>query len=659
VTHEQRGATELLAPARDLECGMAAIDAGADAVYIGAARFGARARAGNEVAEIAALARYAHRYWARVYVTVNTLLYDGEFPAALRLIEQLYEAEVDALIVQDLGLLECDLPPLPLIASTQMHNHTPERVRFLEQAGFSRAILARELSLDQIRAIRQATGIELEAFVHGALCVSYSGQCYLSYAVGGRSGNRGECAQPCRRRYDLVDRRGRALVRGRHLLSLRDLNLAAHLDALLDAGVTSFKIEGRLKDRAYVVNVVQAYRRALDDVLPARGLARSSSGRSAASFTPDLGKTFNRGYTTYFLYGRGEPPGAIDTPKMRGQAVGRAVRVEGSAVILDGSASLHSGDGLTFFDDRGTLRGTTVHGVQGHTLTLNDAAGIAAGTRLYRNHDHDFVKTLQEAALERTIAVRLRLDETAQGFALTARDEDGCRARSELAWPKVAARDPGQAQASIERGLRKSGGTEFRITAVEIAADGSGEDAVGGGAGSNPAVGGAPYFLPFSAINRLRREALERLAGARAERRRAQAWHLRRPEVDESAPFSETRLTYHGNVLNARAEAFYRRHGVVEIEPAAESGLDMRAREDTRAREVMRARYCIKHQLGWCPHNKGPAGESPGDGSPEDGSPEDGGQTPDLDEPLYLVDEEGHRYELRFDCRACEMSVLF
>jgi len=319
--------TELLAPARDLETGRAAIACGADAVYIGAARYGARAQASNALADIEALARYAHRYWARVYVTVNTLLYDDELPEAVRLIRQLYEIGVDAAIVQDVGLLECNLPPLPLVASTQMHNDTPDKIAFLERVGFSRAILARELSLEQIRAIRERTAIELECFVHGALCVCYSGQCTMSYAIGGRSGNRGQCAQPCRRRYTLVDREGETLAEG-HLLSLRDLNLSAHLGELLDAGVASFKIEGRLKDRAYVVNVVSHYRRALDVELEARGLSRSSSGQGGlavrrADFEPDVDKTFNRGYTSYYLQGRGTPPGRIETPKMIGEAIGR------------------------------------------------------------------------------------------------------------------------------------------------------------------------------------------------------------------------------------------------------------------------------------------------------------------------------------------------
>ena len=298
---------ELLAPAKDLECGQAAIDCGADAVYVGASRFGAREAAGNTIADIEKLAAYAHRMWARVYATVNTLLRDDELAEAERLCRQLHQAGVDGLIIQDVGLLECDLPPLPLIASTQMHNHSAERVAFWEKVGFSRAILARELDLDQIRAIRTATSIELEAFIHGALCVSMSGQCNLSYALGGRSGNRGQCAQPCRRLYCLQDVAGATLVRDKHLLSLRDLNLTAELRELIEVGVTSFKIEGRLKNKAYVMNVVGHYRRKLDGLLAEVGGRRASSGTTTLGFEPDPNKTFNRGYTTYFLHGRGVP----------------------------------------------------------------------------------------------------------------------------------------------------------------------------------------------------------------------------------------------------------------------------------------------------------------------------------------------------------------
>src|SRR5512146_2010374 len=306
---------ELLAPAKDLETGVAAIACGADAVYIGAAKFGAREAAGNSLGDIAALVSYAHKYWARVYVTLNTLLYDEELPQVERMACELCEAGADALIIQDAGLLELDLPPLPLFASTQMHNHTPERVAFLEHAGFQRAILARELSLEQIREIRQKTSIELETFIHGALCVSYSGQCYMSYAIGGRRGNRGQCAQPCRKAYSLLGADGQELVHSRYLLSLRDFNLSSALADLIDAGVCAFKIEGRLKDKAYVMNVVAHYRTLLDGLLERRALRPAASGTVQLDFEPDPLKTFNRGYTSYFFKGRGAPLASPDTPK--------------------------------------------------------------------------------------------------------------------------------------------------------------------------------------------------------------------------------------------------------------------------------------------------------------------------------------------------------
>jgi collagenase-like PrtC family protease len=601
---------ELLAPARDLACGMAAINCGADAVYIGAPRFGARAAAGNSLPDIETLVGYAHIYWAKVYITINTIMRDDELPDALRLISQLYGMGVDGLIIQDVGLLECDLPPLPLIASTQMHNHTPARVAFLEQVGFQRAILARELDLEQIRAIRRRTSLELECFVHGALCVSYSGQCYLSYALGGRSGNRGECAQPCRRCYSLVDAAGSRLVRERYLLSLRDLNLSAHLAELLAAGITSFKIEGRLKDEAYVMNVVSYYRRQLDRALQAGGWARSSSGESRIDFTPDVAKTFNRGYTTYYLHGRAEPPGAPDTPKMVGEAVGRVLAVEGPAVELEGDAvRLQAGDGLCFFDEGRTLRGTPLNAVRGRTIYPDKVEGMRKGTLLYRNHDHAFLSRLKKARAERRIPVRLRLEETPQGFALLATDADGNTATGVLAAEKIKAERPGRALAAVEQQLAKMGDTAFTCAGLEVAWS-------------------EAAFLPFSALNALRRDALEKLAAVRAQNRPV----LRRTVVKNSVPYPERQLTFLGNVLNRQAAAFYRRHGVLDIAPAAEAGMDM------RGVRIMRTRYCLKHQLGLCGRDKG---------------------QPPLQEALYLVDEEGRRYRLRFDCAACEMEIVF
>ncbi len=556
--------------------------------------------------DIAALAAHAHKFWARVYVTLNTLLRDNEIAPACRLAWEAHEAGADGLIIQDTGLLECRLPPLPLIASTQMHNHTPERVAFLEAVGFSRAILARELTLDEIRAIRRATPrIELESFVHGALCVSYSGQCALSYALGGRSGNRGQCAQPCRNPYTLVDARGRTLARG-HLLSLRDLNLSGHLPELLAAGVTSFKIEGRLKDRAYVANVVAHYRARLDAAIAAAGLRRASSGAGSPGFTPDPAKTFNRGFTTCFLHGRGSPPGAPATPKMTGEPVGRAARVEGASVTLDAAADLHPGDGLCWSDAAGRLAGSVVNAASGRDVTLETPGALSPGTLLHRNRDRRFLDALSAARPARRIGVTFDLRPAPGGGAeLAATDEDGNTAVTAPVPAEPAAR-PEAALAAIRRQLAKTGGTEFACVEVRAA---------------------AVPFLPVTALNRLRREALDNLRAARlAARPRPAA-----AAVPNNVPYPETELSWRANVLNAKAEAFYRRHGVRRIEPAAESGLDL------AGRPVMTMRYCVREQLGMCPRNGGAP----------------------VREPLAFIDYRGRRLELSFDCGRCSVELVF
>jgi len=600
---------ELLAPAKDLETGRAAINCGADAVYIAAAKFGAREAAGNPLEDLQALINYAHRYWARVYITLNTLLYDEEVPQAAQMIRQLYEIGADALIIQDMALLELDLPPLPLFASTQMHNHTPERVAFLEKVGIQRAILARELSLDQIREIRKKTTLELETFIHGALCVSYSGQCYMSYAAGGRSGNRGQCAQPCRKPYKLVDRTGAVLQENRYLLSLRDLNLTPDLPALLDAGVCSFKIEGRLKDKTYVMNVVGHYRQQIDRLLEGRSQRAAASGRVIFDFTPDPLKTFNRGYTEYFLHGRKEPVGSPDTPKSLGEPLGSVARLGRGFFTLDGGSEVHRGDGLCFFNKRRELVGTTINDVQGRNIFPDKMEGLAVGLQVFRNHDHVFLSQLEKSQTERKIGVRFRLAATQTGLALFAQDEDGNESMATLACEKTPAEKPEQALATIDKQLRRLGGTEFDCTYIRV---------------DLPEV----YFIPMGTLNALRRAALEDLAQQRLEnfpRRLGGA-------VKNEAPYPVQELTFQGNVLNQTAAAFYRRHGVTKIEPAAESGLDL------RARKVMTTRHCIKHQLGWCPKEN---------------------KTVKLQEPLALVDEQGRTFPLRFNCAECQMEVYF
>ncbi|MCE5314326.1 MAG: U32 family peptidase [Armatimonadota bacterium] len=595
---------ELLAPAKDLECGIAAVNCGADAVYIGAPRFGARSAAGNDLSEIAKLTDYAHKYWTKTYTTLNTILHDDEIPAALDIISQLYEIGVDGLIIQDVGLLECDLPPIPIIASTQMHNNTPEKVRFLEQIGVKRVILARELSLDEIKAIRAASNVELEFFVHGALCVCYSGRCYLSYAMGGRSGNRGQCAQPCRKPYSLIDCRDKAIVSDKHLLSLRDLNLSEHLAELIKAGICSFKIEGRLKDKAYVSNVVSYYRAKLDSVIDKIGLQKSSSGASCIDFTADINKTFNRGYTTYFLHGRDADMGSIETPKMIGEPVGKVASLNAKSATVDTNTSMHNGDGICFFDRAGELRGTTVNEVRGRTIVPDKFDGIEKGTLIYRNHDHEFITKLEKANPQRLIGVSLTLGETPDGLELTARDEDGVEATFSLPCDKIPAEKPDLATANIKKQLLKFGGTNFVCSDVVLHLSGI-------------------YFVPISVINALRRGVLEELATRRDANRPVAMGKI----VENDIPYPENYLSYMGNVLNSRARDFYRRHMVGAIEPAAESGLDM------RRRKVMTTRYCIKRQIGLC------------------------GKT--IAEPLSLVDSGGIRLTLKFDCEKCEMTVIY
>ena len=490
---------ELLAPAKDLETGMAAIDCGADAVYLGAASFGARKAAGNSLQDIQQLVDYAHIYWARVYVTVNTLLYDKELPIALNLIHQLYKIGVDAIIIQDTGLLELDMPPIPLFASTQMHNHSPERVAFLEKVGFQRVILARELSLEQIQEIRSKTNIELETFIHGALCVSYSGQCYMSYAIGGRSGNRGQCAQPCRLKYSLVDGNGNLISDRRYLLSLRDLNLSNSLAELVDAGVCSFKIEGRLKNKAYVMNVVGHYRQLLDKILEERGKQASSSGTVTLDFSPDPVKTFNRGYTSYFLHGRDEKITAPDSPKSIGEPLGIVMTIEKNTITLtDTTATLNPGDGLCYFDAEKELQGTYVHAVNNTAIRVDQTHGLLPGVQIFRNNDHQFNAQLNKSQPERKIQVQFSLNKTPTGIKLAVEDEDHCVAETEIAVEHIPADSAEKSLSIIDRQLHKLGGTAFVCTQVKCALD-------------------PVPFLSASVLNKLRRTVIQHLIEVRIQ----------------------------------------------------------------------------------------------------------------------------------------------
>jgi collagenase-like PrtC family protease len=598
---------ELLAPARNLECGLAAINCGADALYVGAGRFSARENAGNSLGDIESLARTAHKFWARVYVALNTLLFDHEIPQAVDLAWKVYEAGADGLIIQDVGLLECDLPPLPLIASTQMHNHNSDRVAFLEKAGFQRAILARELSLEQIREIRAKTTLELEFFVHGALCVGYSGQCSMSYALGGRSGNRGQCAQPCRKAYTLMDRNGTALIQDRYLLSLKDLNLSNSLEDLLEAGITSFKIEGRLKEKAYVRNVVAHYRQRLDSILEGKNWGRSSSGRSFFDFQPALGKTFNRSFTEHFLRGRVNSPGSIHTPKMVGEPLGKISQMDECSFQLELGILLHPGDGISFFEENRGLCGTRINAVCGPQIFPDKIDKLCPGLSIFRNHDHIFLQMLERSQTKRKIPVQMIFREFNDGFELSMEDEDHVAISVSLAGSKIPAEKKDQALATLEKQLTRLGGTLFFCRDIEMELS-------------------QAYFFPISTLNVLRRQALERLEAARI----GQFPRKSREAVINDSPFPEKHLTFLGNVLNRKAEAFYRRHGVEEIERAAESGLTM------TGQKVMTTRYCLMQELGCC------------DGTSKSNVPE---------LPLFLIDEENHRFRLKFCCDRCEMEI--
>ena len=605
----QKRKIELLAPARNLECGIEAINHGADAVYIGAPKFGARSAAGNSLADIATLVEYAHLFNVRIYVTVNTILRDSELSETEEMIWQLYNAGVDALIVQDMGITQLNLPPIPLHASTQMDNRTVEKVRFLSNAGFRQVVLARELSLDEIRKIHEACpDVALEVFVHGALCVSYSGQCYVSEACFGRSANRGECAQFCRLPFSMVDEDGKVIVRNKHLLSLKDLNQSSILESLLDAGATSLKIEGRLKDVTYVKNVTAAYRQKLDEIFCRRKeYVRSSSGDTVLDFTPQLEKSFNRGFTHYFLHGRTPDIASFNTPKSLGEEMGTMKEQYKKYVTVSGVKPFHNGDGACFIDEQGCLQGFRINKVEGNKLFPAGAIPrIKPKTPIYRNYDQDFEKLLTRKSAERKIGVDWVLSETAFGFALTVSDED--KNSVTLSFPVETKEKARTSQHdNLCSQLKKMGNTPFRTRSVVIKCS-------------------EEWFIPSSLISDWRRLATDRLVALRRInfRRELQVWK----PTNHSYPTSS--LTYLGNVMNGKAEKFYQEHGVCNIASAYEKQAPDNA-------TLMFCRHCLRYSMGWCPTYQ--RVRSP------------------YREPYYLVSNDGKRFRLEFDCKRCQMKV--
>ncbi len=599
----------LLSPAKDLACGIAAVDHGADAVYIGGPGFGARANAANPVEDIEALAAYAHRYHARVYVTLNTILTDEELPRAVQLVHRLHEAGADALIIQDMGLLNAGLPPIALHASTQTDNRTVEKVRFLEDAGFSQVVLARELTVDEVRRIAEATTVRLEYFIHGALCVSYSGQCYLSHAMSGRSANRGECSQPCRHSYKLADTGGNELAAG-HLLSLRDMNQTGNLERLIDAGVSNFKIEGRLKDICYVKNVTAWYRRRLDAVLEGRpGLVRGSTGRSVFFFEPDPEKSFNRSFTDYFAGGKQPGVASFDAPTYAGEYVGKVKRVSGNSVTVAAVKELHNGDGLSLFKPGGRLAGLRVNRVEGDRLHATQLPyELEPGVKLYRNHDHEFERALQGKSAQRVIGLTMEFGQSADAISLSLTDEDGVCAEVSIPQAMEPAKNVERAVSTLREQLAKLGNTPFVADSIVL-------------------PGAAPSFIPVSVINRLRRKGVEELEKNRLKMLKPLG---RRTPAVPATPYPEGRLSYLGNVSNRAARQFYLEHGVEAVEDSFETGRS--GRDDNKA--LMTTRYCLLNELGLC-LKESQAGKGP---------------------ELTLA-AGATKLTLTFDCMRCEMKV--
>lgn len=598
---------ELLAPAKNLECGIAAIDHGADAVYIGAPRFGARAAAGNSLDDIAELVRYAHLYNVRIYVTVNTILKDEELKDTEAMIWDLYRVGVDALIVQDMAIARMDLPPIPLHASTQMDNRTVKKVKFLVEAGFRQIVLARELTLEEIRKIHEACpDTPLEVFVHGALCVSYSGQCYVSQACFGRSANRGECAQFCRLGFDMVDADGKVMAKGKHLLSLKDMNQSENLEALLDAGASSFKIEGRLKDVAYVKNVTAYYRQKLDALLKRRKeYCRASSGKVKLAFRPQLDKSFSRGFTDYFVHGRNAGIFSFDTPKSLGEEMGVVKEIRGNYLTVAGVKPFSNGDGVCYLDAQGRLQGFRVNKVESNRLYPQDMPRIAPKTKLYRNFDQEFDRVMQKKSAERKLAVTLALAENNFGFTLSATDEDGNRVSIPWQRTKEPARTPQRDNLITQLG--KLGNTPFEADEIQIDLSDN-------------------WFIPSSELSEVRRNVVERLIASRRIRYRQEI--VRLPATHHAFPQKE--LTYLGNVMNFSALTFYQQHGVEKIAPAFE-------KEASVGAVLMFCKHCLRYSMGWCPvHHKV---RSP------------------YREPYFLVSSDGKRFRLQFDCKQCQMKV--
>ena len=633
---------ELLSPAKNLEVGIAAINHGADAVYIGGPSFGAREKVGNSIEDIEALCRHAALFDAKVYVTMNTLLYDSELEDARKLAYDCWNAGVDALIVQDMALLNMDMPPIALHASTQCHNIEAEKVKFLEDVGFSQLVLARELSIEQIKDIRSKTTVPLEYFIHGALCVSYSGQCYLSHVIGGRSANRGACAQPCRLSWNLENAEGKRLISNRHLLSLRDLNNSKNIEELIDAGITSFKIEGRLKDIDYVKNVTAYYRNRIDEIIAKRDdICRSSRGESSPTFYPAPEKSFSRGFTDYFIHGRQKYIDAPYSPKSMGEYLGTIEKIKNKSITIRTGKELHNGDGLCFLDRENNLLGFNVNAVAenktrslSQTITSNTDISMATrfkieGSKIFRNHDNVWEKELEKSNGNRKQKISLRFSDTEDGFALSAKlyNEDSEYVTTNISIEKEVAINTEKALDNIKSKLSQWGDTEFSVEEIDVDFNDNGQQTTD----NRHCPQESPvetygrtslaYFIRASVLGEMKKDLVEKLKSYLIEKHRNERETFIKPEINVLYPMEK--VSYLGNVINEKSREFYKKHGVEIIEDGLEK---LRSNDEL---VVMTTKHCVRYANNIC--------------SKEIGKPASS---------LYLVNDKG-RFRLDFDCRNC------
>ena len=603
---------EILAPAKDLIQGMAAINSGADAVYIGAPQFGARSNATNSIEDVAELVKYAHLFNAQVFVVINTILYDNELETCRKMIWQLYEIGIDALIVQDMAIMEMELPPIVLHASTQANNRDAKKIKFLKDAGMKRVVLARELNLHQIKEISEASDVELEFFVTGALCVSFSGNCYMSVANGERSANRGSCAQNCRLPYNLIDGHGDTLIKNSHLLSIKDFDVSDQIPNLIEAGVISFKIEGRLKDIVYVKNNVSYLRQKLDNFLEQNSdkYTKASSGTCTFTFDSSLDKSFNRGYTDYFVNERHQSIGSWESPKSKGQYIGKLIQTVANSYEIENGHLLNNGDGLCFINENNEADGIYVNRAENGFIYPNVLKEIKDGTFIYRNNDAAFIKIVErEDSAIRKISTTLLLFENENGFELTATDEDGNISSVSLVHPKETTKNNESIEENFKINLAKTGFTPYTATEINV-------------------VFSQNWFLPISKINEMRRTVYEQLSEIRLANYHREEHQM----VKTSHTYPEEKLDFMYNVANKLARKFYERHGVTEIEKAFE------LQWDPGKSRVMTTKYCIKYELEKCPKYHKDTMETK------------------LKEPLVLKQGE-LEYKLKFNCKPCEMEI--